>query len=294
MCALQQERIGAFWIISASVAYGLMPIWTVIGQTNGLTTEFILFFRFGATSALLLIFALLKRIPVRLPKAKLLQFLFLGGILYTIQSFAYLESLKHIQAALSVLLYHIYPVIVTFAALAFFKERIQTKTLLALALCIIGLIVILQIPHSITLNYLGVALSLVGALFYGLYVIFSQSITRDCHSIVASFYVCLFAAFVMLFGALYSPLGIPNFLEISLSGIIALLGLTLFSTLFAMLAYFLGMPKIGITKTEILGMIEPLVAVVLSLWILGENLSALQYFGAFLILFGSLLLCIRH
>lgn len=291
---MQQERIGAFWIISASVAYGLMPIWTVVGQENGLTTEFILFFRFGTTSALLLALALLKRISVRLPKAKLLQFLFLGGALYTIQSFAYLESLKHIQAALSVLLYHIYPVIVTFSALVFFKERIQTKTLLALALCIVGLIFILQIPHSVTLNHLGVALSLVGALFYGLYVIFSRNITRDCHSIIASFYVCLFAAFAMFFGVLYSPLGIPNLLEISLSGIAVLLGLTLFSTLFAMLAYFLGMPKIGIAKTAILGMIEPLVAVVLSLWILGESLSALQYFGAFLILFGSLLLCIRH
>lgn len=72
-----------------------------------------------------------------------------------------------------------------------------------------------------------------------------------------------------------------------------MLALAIFSTLFAMVAYYLGMPKIGITKTAILGMIEPLVAVMLSICILGESLSILQYTGAFLIILGSLLLCVK-
>nr|WP_248613366.1 DMT family transporter [Helicobacter winghamensis] len=292
--ALNKEQIGALWMVSASVAYGFMPIWTVLGQNSGLTTDFILFFRFACTSALLLALARFERVSILLPKRKILEFVFLGGILYSIQSFAYLDSLKYIQTALSVMLYHIYPVIVTLVALVFFKEKIQSKTLLALALCTIGLVIILQIPKDITLNYLGVALSLIGALFYGLYVIFSQSITRNCHFLVSSFYVCFFSSLAMLFSMLKAHESIPNLFEIPPIGIFALLALTILSTLFAMVAYYLGMPKIGITKTAILGMIEPLVAVVLSIWILGDSLSALQYFGAFLIIFGSILLCLRR
>ncbi|TLD79880.1 DMT family transporter [Helicobacter sp. MIT 11-5569] len=291
---MSKEQIGALWMISASVAYGFMPLWTIIGQKSGLTTDFILFFRFACTSTLLLIFIMLNKISIALPKRRILEFIFLGGILYSIQSFAYLDSLKYIQSALSVMLYHIYPVIVTLVAIVFLKEKIQLKTLVALALCTIGLIIILQIPKDIALNYLGVTLALIGALFYGLYVIFSQSITRNCHSLVASFYVCSFSSLAMLASMLKAHESIPNLLEIPPIGIFALLALTIFSTLFAMVAYYLGMPKIGITKTAILGMIEPLVAVILSIWILGESLSSLQYFGAFLILFGSFLLCLRR
>ncbi|MBX7491471.1 DMT family transporter [Helicobacter sp. Faydin-H64] len=291
---MSKEQIGALWMVSASVAYGFMPIWTVLGQNSELTTDFILFFRFACASALLFLLSRFEKIPILLPKRKILEFLFLGGILYSVQSFAYLDSLRYIQTALSVMLYHIYPVIVTLVALMFFKEKIQLKTLLALVLCIIGLVVILQIPKDITLNHLGVTLSLIGALFYGLYVIFSQSITRNCHFLVASFYVCFFSSIAMFLSMLRAHETMPNLFEIPFIGIFALLALTIFSTLFAMVAYYLGMPKIGITKTAILGMIEPLVAVVLSIWILGDTLSALQYFGAFLIIFGSILLCIRR
>ena len=61
-----------------------------------------------------------------------------------------------------------------------------------------------------------------------------------------------------------------------------------------MIAYFVGMAKIGVTKTAILGMIEPLVGVLLSLWILGESLTLIQCLGACLIFFGSILLFIKH
>lgn len=291
---LSKEQIGVLWMVSASVAYGFMPIWTVLGQNSGLTTDFILFFRFACTSLLLLALARLEKVPILLPKRKVLEFVFLGGFLYSIQSFAYLDSLQYIQPALSVMLYHIYPVIVTLVALIFFREKIQSKTLFALALCTIGLVIILQIPKEIAPNYLGVALSLIGALFYGLYVIFSQKITNNCHFLVSSFYVCLFSSIAMLLSMLKAHESIPNLFEIPLSGIFALLALTIFSTLFAMVAYYLGMPKIGITRTAILGMIEPLVAIILSIWILGDNLSILQYFGASLIIFGSILLLLRR
>ena len=290
---LNKEQIGVLWMVSASVAYGFMPLWTILGQNSGLTTDFILFFRLACTSVLLFIFIMLNKIPILLSKRKTLEFIFLGGILYSIQSFAYLDSLQYIQSALSVMLYHIYPVIVTLIAIIFLKEKIQFKTFIALALCTIGLIIILQIPKDIALNHFGVALALIGALFYGLYVIFSQSITLNCHFLVASFYVCFFSSIAMLLSLLKSHTNIPNFLEIPPIGIFSLLALAIFSTLFAMVAYYLGMPKIGITKTAILGMIEPLVAVMLSICILGESLSILQYTGAFLIILGSLLLCVK-
>lgn len=288
-----KEQIGVLWMVSASVAYGFMPLWTILGQNNGLATDFILFFRLTCTSVLLLIFIMFNKIPLLLSKRKTLEFIFLGGVLYSIQSFAYLDSLQYIQSALSIMLYHIYPVIVTLVAILFLKEHIQFKTLVALALCMIGLSIILQISKDIALDHFGVALALIGALFYGLYVIFSQSITRNCHFLVASFYVCFFSSLAMLLSLLKSHTSIPNFLEIPPIGIFSLLALAIFSTLFPMVAYYLGMPRIGITKTAILGMIEPLVALTLSICILGESLSVLQYVGAFLIILGSLLLCVK-
>lgn len=291
MHKLSNEQIGILWIIGASIAYGIMPIWSVISQNNGISTDFILFFRFLCSAFLLFLWALYKQISLKLTKLQYLQFFFLGGILYIIQSFACLDSLRYIPASLSVLIYHIYPIIVTLIALIFLRQKLQAKTLFSLFLCFAGLAIILQPQKDLELSVYGVILSLIGALFYGLYVVFSKSYTSNLSSVVCSFYICLFAALMILGFMIPNP---PQFDNFNLNGILSLLGLTFISTLFPMMAYFLGMPRINVTKTAILGMIEPLVGVLLSLWLLGENLNLLQYFGGFLILFGSLVLFIKR
>lgn len=291
MQRLHQDQIGILWVVGASVAYGIMPIWSVFAQYNGISTDVLLFFRFACSALLLFAWALYKHISLVLTKRAYVRFFFLGGVLYSIQSFAYLDSLRFIPASLSVLLYHIYPMIVALIALIFFKEKITLKMLLCLVMCFGGLAIILQPSSHWTLNLYGIVLSLVGAIFYGLYVIFSKNLAREFSSVVCSFYVCLFACLMI---GCYTFANPPNTHIIQLNGIFALFGLTFVSTLFPMIAYFLGMPKIGVTKTSILGMTEPLVGVFLSLWLLDESLSALQYMGAFLILFGSVLLFIRR
>ncbi|CAM2833681.1 DMT family transporter [Helicobacter burdigaliensis] len=288
---LNTEQIGVLWISSASIAYGIMPIWTVLAQKNGFGSDFILFFRFFFSALLLLAWIRFKKIPLKLPKIKLWHFFFLGGFLYTAQAGAYLESLRFIPATLSVLIYHIYPIIVALIAIFFLKDRLKFSTLLCLVLCFLGLVLILQIPQNLTLSYFGIALSLIGALFYALYVIFSKNITFGISSVVCSFYICLFASFVMFI--IFTFKGGIEPASINSLGILSLLGLTFISTLFSMMAYFLGISKLGVTKTAILGMIEPLVAVLLSLIILKESLNLWQWSGAFLIIFGTLILFIK-
>lgn len=291
MQKLTCEQIGILWITSASIAYGMMPIWSVFVQDSGISTEYLLLFRFICTALLLFSWSIYKKISLKLPMPYLFKFLFLGGVLYIVQSFAYLDSLRFIPASLSVLLYHIYPAIVALIAIFFLKDKITPKMLFCLITSFIGLVVILQPSSYLALNFYGIFLSLVGALFYGLYVIFSKNLAQKFSSIVCSFYVCLFASLAIL---CYIVIDLPNLQNIKANGILALLGLTFVSTLFPMIAYFLGMSKIGVTKTAILGMIEPLVGVLLSLWILGESLTLIQCLGACLIFFGSILLFIKH
>lgn len=288
---MSKEQIGILWISSASIAYGIMPIWTVLAQNNGFNSEFILFFRFFFSAILLLVWIYFRKIPLKLPKLKILHFFILGGIIYVAQAWAYLESLRFIPASLSVLLYHIYPIIVALIAIIFLKDRLKPTTLVSLLLCFLGLVLVLKIPQNLTLDYFGVVLSLIGALFYGLYVVFSKQIASGISSILCSFYICLFASLVMF--ASFILTGDINIDSINYIGITSLLGLTFISTLFSMMAYFLGMSKLGVTKTAILGMIEPLVAILLSLIILDERLNLWQWSGAILIVFGSLLLFIK-
>ena len=46
MQKLTHEQIGILWITSASIAYGMMPIWSVFVQDSGISTEYLLLFRF--------------------------------------------------------------------------------------------------------------------------------------------------------------------------------------------------------------------------------------------------------
>ena len=75
----------------------------------------------------------------------------------------------------------------------------------------------------------------------------------------------------------------PSFPQ-TLGGWGAVAGLTLLSTVVAMLTFFAGLRRIGPVNTSLLSTLEPVMAVVLGAIFLGERLSLRQGLGGLLIL----------
>ena len=110
---------------------------------------------------------------------------------------------------------------------------------------------------------------------------------KDVPPLIASTYVCAAAAVLCLFSGLFS--GTLNF-ALSLSGWLSLFGIALFGTVVGILGFLVGMGSIGAADASIVSMIEPVITVVLSAFLLGDRLTLPQFCGGALILGGIVLL----
>ena len=81
------------------------------------------------------------------------------------------------------------------------------------------------------------------------------------------------------------PVGIAPF-DIVLDNLVYLILLSIFPTILAVSLYFNGLKKVKAHSASILGLIEPVSAVILSVLLLHEQISTLEMIGGALILAG--------
>jgi drug/metabolite transporter (DMT)-like permease len=73
-------------------------------------------------------------------------------------------------------------------------------------------------------------------------------------------------------------------------GWVAVLAIALFSTVLAFVTFFAGLKRIGPTTASTLSTFEPIVAVALAAFVLGETITPVQALGGVLILFAVIIL----
>jgi drug/metabolite transporter (DMT)-like permease len=157
-----------------------------------------------------------------------------------------------------------------------------TKARLGMALTAVVLIVS---PKGGTVDLTGAALMLGAGLMYAAHLAVSQRVLYEMPAptvtlyVLSSMTVVVCAAYV-----LHGPSAIP---ASGLPPTMMLAGITVASRLLM----FLGVKKLGSIQTALLGVTEILVTLVLSIFILNEQLVARQWIGA-AILVASLLLII--
>ena len=115
----------------------------------------------------------------------------------------------------------------------------------------------------------------------------SKHVLKDVHSLVATTYVCSAAALAY---ALYTSITGQLILTLPSTGWLALLGIAFFGTIVGILCFFAGINKIGPAKASIISTAEPVLTILLSALVLGEQLTLLQGIGGLLIVSSILLL----
>jgi DME family drug/metabolite transporter len=124
---------------------------------------------------------------------------------------------------------------------------------------------------------LGVTLMIGAGALYGFHLVLGQWTLADVDPRTVTLYGLTTMAIVV---------GIPFFSRgglvepVTAEGWTAIVLLAIFPTALARLFVFAGMRRIGGAQTALLGIAEPLVAVVLAFAVLGESFTALQWLGA--------------
>jgi drug/metabolite transporter (DMT)-like permease len=262
-------------VISA-ITFGALPILVRFAYDDGMDAPTILSLRF--TLAALLLLGVLALRKEALPRGRVLMLLFLmGAVGYTGQAFAYVSALKYASTGLVALLVYLYPAIVVGLVAAVSRQRIQPLTAAVLGLALGGLALTASPQGG---QALGIALALLVAVIYSLYIMAGDRVMRSASAIQSS--VVIFAAAGMVATLIMLVRG-PQ-LPTTGAGWAIMAGIVVIATMVPVATFLAGVARIGPANASMLSILEPLVIVVLGVLFLGESLGPVTLLGGALIL----------
>ena len=258
--------------IITGITYGLNPLFAVPLMKDGAPLESILFFRYAIAVLLLGAFLLLRKHSFRVTW-KQAGVLLVLGLLYTTSSLTLFEAYKYIASGLATTIVFLYPVLVAII-MVFLKVVPSWPVWLSIGLTFVGVVIMTQSDSSQTVNPIGLLLSFASALVYALFIVIinrSKVIVNISNSLL-TFYALSVGTFVFLGKIVMSDAGITTGLTAPTAWL-NLVGLALLPTIVSTATLAIATRNIGATKASVLGVFEPVTAILVGTLVFGEALT---------------------
>lgn len=205
-----------------------------------------------------------------------------SGIAMGINWILLFEAYKYTTVSAATLSYYFAPVIVTLVCPILFREKLTGKQLICFLMSTVGLILITGIGDFGGGNDLiGILFGLGAAVFYAAVVLLNKFI-RNVQGIHRTFLQFL-AAVITLIPYVLMTSGV-TLNTMNATGWVNLLIVGFLHTGLTYCLYFSSLKDLSGQKAAILSYIDPLVAVLVSVTVLGETMTLLQAAGGILIL----------
>ena len=195
------------------------------------------------------------------------------GLLYTSSSIFLFEAYNYIASGLATTLIFLYPVLVAII-MVFLRVVPSWPVWLSIAATFGGVIIMTQGSGGDSLNPIGIALSLGSALVYALFIVIinrSKAIAQISNTLL-TFYSLTVGAIVFLCKISLSDA--PISAGITTGGDwLNLAGLALLPTIVSTATLAIATRNIGATKASVLGVFEPITAILIGTLMFGEPLT---------------------
>ena len=258
--------------IVTGITYGLNPLFAKPLMNNGASTEAILFFRYGIAVVLLGAFLLLKKESFRLNLRQAGVLLGLG-LLYTASSAFLFEAYKYIASGLATTLVFLFPVMVAII-MVFLKVVPSWPVWLSIAATFAGVMIMTGGTGTETIDPTGIWFSIASAFVYALFIVIinrSKAISSIPNSLLTFYALSVGTVFFL------TRCGLSGAeLMTGLDGGMAwanLLGLAILPTIVSTASLAVATRNIGATKASVLGVFEPITAILVGTLVFGEELT---------------------
>lgn len=286
----RRANLGATALIMISATgFGAIPILTSLAERSGASLLNALSWRYLLGTVMLAALAG-NMTSLRAPLRRLLPVLVLAGGAQAFIAFVSLSALDYIPAAPLSFLFYTYPAWVAILAAARGSERLTPTRLLALALSLTGIGIMVGAPSVGVLHPVGVALALVSALAYAMYIPLIGYYQEQLSESIAAVYSALGAGVILLLLDYFT-----NRATVTLSGHawLAILCLAFWSTAVAFTAFLRGLKVLGPVRTAIVSTVEPFWTALLGAVVLRQRLTMATLGGGVLIAAAVVLLQLR-
>lgn len=192
------------------------------------------------------------------------------------------QAYKYTTVSLATLSYYFAPVIVTVACPFLFKEKLTGKQIICFLMSTAGLVMITGIGKiGSNTDFIGILWGLGAAFFYAVVILLNKFI-KGVEGIHRTFLQFLSAIVILIPYVAVTGGVTPG--QLHTVGWINLLIVGLLHTGITYCLYFSALKELPGQKAAILSYIDPLVAVVISVTVLGESMTVWQAVGGLLIL----------
>jgi drug/metabolite transporter (DMT)-like permease len=215
--------------------------------------------------------------------------LIISGIAMGFNWILLFEAYKYTTVSVATLSYYAAPVIITLVSTLLFREEMTKRKLLCFVMSTLGILLITISGGGMSgkgTDHVGILFGLGAAVLYATVVLLNKFI-KNVGGIQRTFLQFAAAAvtlfpYVMMTGGMHSG-------ELKGAGLVLLLIVGLVHTGVAYCMYFSSLQHVPGQEAAVLSYIDPLVAVILSVSVLREPMSALQVIGGAMILGFTLL-----
>lgn len=259
--------------IITGITYGLNPLFAVPLMRNGASIESILFFRYGFAVVILGLFLMFTKHSFKIT-AKQAGVLLALGLLYTSSSLLLFGSYNYIASGLATTLIFLYPVLVALI-MVFLRVVPSWPVWLSIFATFGGVIIMTQNGASQSINPIGVIMSIASAFAYALFIVIinrSKAISSISNSLL-TFYALSVGAIVFIIKILISNENITTGINGSADWA-NLIGLAILPTIVSTATLAVATRNIGATKASVLGVFEPITAILVGTLVFGEALTA--------------------
>ena len=323
--ASESKAKGFFFGILAAVSYGVNPLGAKYLYEEGMNVESVLLYRYGLAALIIAVIMAVKIMmhrktastgsaPESIETFKVskgeLSTLTALGLLFVISSLTLYCSFLYMDSGVACSLLFVYPVMTAVLMAMLYGEKITKATAAAIALSLIGVLLLYKGDGETVLSTLGVLLVMVSALSYALYITVANRASApeselgtshsrlskyiplphrvtihrlDMSAMKLSFYVLIVCALSIVLFSFTSPerhiMPLVTGREWGFSLMLAIV-----PTVFSLISMGIAVRIIGSTPTAIMGALEPLTAVVIGLTVFHEAFTVNLAVGILLIL----------
>lgn len=266
----------------AAAAYGTNPLFAIHLYEDGFNPNSVLFFRYVLGIPMLALLCWARGRSLRLGREDVAPVAILG-VLMAVSSLALFESYNFINSGIASTLLFVYPIMVAMFMVFFFHERFKVMTGVALAVMAGGLYLLIRTDGAGIISPPGVLLVMVSSLTYAIYIVMVNvnRRIRGIPTVTLLFYVLLSGTGLF---ALMIPMGNPLMAPHTLAQWGNVLALALIPTVLSLMCTSAAINSIGPTPTAIFGAMEPVTALLLSVFALGQSITPRETVGVCLIL----------
>ncbi len=216
-----------------------------------------------------------------------LPLLLVGGFGQALVTYLSLRALNFIPVGPLAFLFYTYPAWVAIISAVRGTDRMTPMRVVALAAALSGVTVIVGSPLNSSLNPIGVALALVSAVTYGMYLPVISSLQTNVKPMIAAFHVI--AGATIVFGVVALARGDIG-THVGATAVIGIATLALVATVGAFWLLLAGLAVLGPVPTAIVSTIEPFFTMLLGAAVLAEGLSIRTGIGGMLIAFAVIVI----